>query len=272
MSFSCPNSIFSTLCLITELLRHLEALEENFSPFPSLTGSLLTPEMCCSQWLYGHTALRRCLGTLRIFQDPANRVPIEIELTKASENEEEIWKDTEGRKEPEDEVHFPFVMTCLILGASIGVEDGYYHHVLVEPFNMAYDEGDNNNGITIFDISDPTKVRYCFVDYNGMESNREVQLMSPLSARTYLDAYYKLDESEGAQFLSLVDKFAKCPLIVRIIPIFASLITLSLYKQALAQAIYIIVFSFILPICINMCSQVILRSIFQCRRYHSETP
>lgn len=51
-------------------------------------------------------------------------------------------------------------------------------------------------GITIFDISELDNVRYCFVDFYGMESEREVELMTPLSARTYLEAYYVLDESE----------------------------------------------------------------------------
>ena len=43
-------------------------------------------------------------------------------------------------------IPFPFIATCLITGASFGPDDGYYHRVLLEPFYMAYDEGDNNNG------------------------------------------------------------------------------------------------------------------------------
>lgn len=49
-------------------------------------------------------------------------------------------------------------------------------------------------GITIFDISEPSHVRYCFVDFHGMESERPVQLMTPLSARVYLEAYYDLSD------------------------------------------------------------------------------
>lgn len=100
------------------------------------------------QWLYGHTALRRCLGTLKIFADPANRIPIEQELIAAHRHDEAFWtvaedEDDEGNN---NHVPFPFIATCLITGASFGPDDGYYHGVSVEPFYMAYDEGDNNNG------------------------------------------------------------------------------------------------------------------------------
>ena len=61
---------------------------------------------------------------------------------------------------------------------------------------IVYSANTAQQGITIFDITDLTKVRYCFVDFMGMESERQVQLMTPLSARTYLEAYYVLDEAE----------------------------------------------------------------------------
>ena len=36
------------------------------------------------QWLYGFTALKRCLGLMKIFEAPENRLPIEQELIVAS--------------------------------------------------------------------------------------------------------------------------------------------------------------------------------------------
>ena len=39
-------------------------------------------------------------------------------------------------------------------------------------------------------------MRYCFVDFYGMESKWQVELMTPLSARNYLEAYYDLDKAE----------------------------------------------------------------------------
>ena len=79
---------------------------------------------------------------------------------------------------------------------------------------MAYNEGDNNNGITIFDITDPSHVQYCFVDFYGMESDREVPLMTPLSARTYLEAYYVLSDPRNSRDLvPLVEAFDEWDLI-----------------------------------------------------------
>lgn len=63
-------------------------------------------------------------------------------------------------------------------------------------------------GITIFDITHLADVRYCFVDFFGMESEREVDLMTPLSARTYLEAYYELDaDNDEAGFMPLLESF-----------------------------------------------------------------
>lgn len=63
-------------------------------------------------------------------------------------------------------------------------------------------------GITIFDITDPSDVRYCFVDFYGMESERAVDLMTPLSARTYLEAYYEIDATDDdVGLLPLLDSF-----------------------------------------------------------------
>ena len=113
-----------------------------------INGKYRTLAAVHHQWLYGHTALRRCLGTLKIFQDAKNRPALEEELKLASKREEHLWKTPEARKQWPDvvEVHFPFTVTCLVLGASFGMQDGYFHNVDIESFHMAYDEGDNNNG------------------------------------------------------------------------------------------------------------------------------
>lgn len=102
------------------------------------------------QWLYGQTALKRCLATLKIFADPANKVPLEQELIAARLHDEAFWTATTATRAEYDKknshVPFPFIATCLVTGASFDAEEGYYHGVLMEPFDMAYDEGDNNNG------------------------------------------------------------------------------------------------------------------------------
>lgn len=99
------------------------------------------------QWLYGHTALRRCLGTLEIFQAVANRLPLQQELIAAAQLDDEFWTtETEPADSYHADVRFPFTMTCLVLGASFSSSDGYHHSVMVEPFTMKYNQGDNNNG------------------------------------------------------------------------------------------------------------------------------
>ena len=101
------------------------------------------------QWLYGQTALKRCLGTLKIFQDPATKVPLQQELIAAQRHDEAFWTATQKEYyKKNSHIPFPFIATCLITGASFQPEEGYYHGVLVEPFYMAYNEGDNNNGMS----------------------------------------------------------------------------------------------------------------------------
>ncbi|KAL8667145.1 MAG: hypothetical protein Q9168_007331 [Polycauliona sp. 1 TL-2023] len=178
------------------------------------------------QDLEGHGALQRCRDTLNIFQNTVNRLPIQQELIAASKKDDDFWilhGDVWGTSK-NSHVPFPFIMTCLIIGASFNL-DGYYHDVLIEPFFMAFDGGDNNNGVTIFDISEPDNTRYCFVDYLGMESEFEVELYTPLSARTYLEAYYELDATD--------DEAGLLPLLLPLVESFhgRSLIT----KGALAE-------------------------------------
>ena len=79
------------------------------------------------QWLYGHTAVKRCLGSLKILQDPGNRVPLQQELLIAKDREESLWPgDPPELGGHEEYIHFPFIATCLTLGASFGRE-GYHH-------------------------------------------------------------------------------------------------------------------------------------------------
>ena len=61
--------------------------------------------------------------------------------------------------------------------------------VIELPYDTGYDQGDNNNGITIIDITALDQVAYCFADFFGMES-AEVPLHTPLTAWQYVHAYY----------------------------------------------------------------------------------
>ncbi|KAK4694341.1 hypothetical protein P7C71_g3228, partial [Lecanoromycetidae sp. Uapishka_2] len=188
-----------------------------------INGKYRTLAAVHHQWLYGRTALRRCHGTLKLLQHPGSQLPLQQELIAAARHEEAFWGSLPDKEDDEhvtdidksdEHVPFPYIMTCLMLGASFGPSDGHISNVLVEPFHMKYNEGDNNNGITIFDVTDTCRVRYCFVDFYGMESKREVQLMAPLSARTYLAAYYELsDPKHQDDLVPLVEDFKAWSLI-----------------------------------------------------------
>ena len=153
---------------------------------------------------------------MQIFQAVANRIPIEQELLSARHLDKQSWKDPKEGRENEALVPFPMITTCLNLGASFDPTDGYLHGVDIEPFGMEYDEGDNNNGITVIDISELHNVRYCFTDIlaYGMESQTPVPLMTPLSASTYLWSYYDKNNKEHQEMhRHVIDQLEKWDLI-----------------------------------------------------------
>lgn len=128
-----------------------------------------------SQYHSGETALRRCLSLLRIFRAAQNRVPIQQELIAAQRRNKHFWTPEKGDKtatsgETLTEQYgnvvapFPFITTCLVLGASYNATEGYQCRVHSLPFNMQFDRGDNNDGITIIDVTEAQKARYCFVN------------------------------------------------------------------------------------------------------------
>ncbi|KAG5634619.1 hypothetical protein H0H81_001367 [Sphagnurus paluster] len=59
--------------------------------------------------------------------------------------------------------------------------------------------GNNNDGITVIDITNPEDPAFCFVSVNGLDAE-EVPLMVPLSATSYVRAYYPAPRpNEAAQ-------------------------------------------------------------------------
>jgi hypothetical protein len=166
------------------------------------------------QWLYGARALKQCLALLTIFSAPANRLAILQELAAARRHGESFW--TKPRHYYDGEVPFPFISTCLLLGASFDVKDGYYADLTLKPFNMAFNGGDNNDGITIIDITNLSHVRYCFVVWAGceapyfdkVEGPQNVHQMRPLSGPTYLSGYYNAKQRERrAELRSLMQQY-----------------------------------------------------------------
>lgn len=124
------------------------------------------------QFLCGWFALAACVRLLTIFSDKSNRLPLEMELHLAADyyknqgppKRAEAFNFHKGPKaEP---VRFPFIATCLILGTSTDSDNCTANIVHLEPQDLGFDQGDNNTGITVLDITDLDNVRYCFLAWH----------------------------------------------------------------------------------------------------------
>jgi len=148
------------------------------------------------QWLYECLAVAACVRILQTFQVVANRKGIRYELADASTKPEAFWNDAEASYNSHwnsPSVPFPFIMTCLVIAASFVVEPPHNTpRISPEPFGMPYDGGDNNDGITVIDITQPENLRYCFVFVNGSE--RGDSRNTPLSEKQYLEEYRRRDQ------------------------------------------------------------------------------
>lgn len=80
-------------------------------------------------------------------QDPTNRLPIKQELIAAQRHDKSFWdwSTDEEYDKKNSHVPFPFIATCLVLGASYD-PSGYYHQTHIESFYTPYDGVDNNDG------------------------------------------------------------------------------------------------------------------------------
>ncbi|TGO26641.1 hypothetical protein BPAE_0055g00120 [Botrytis paeoniae] len=174
------------------------------------------------QWLYGVTALEVCLNILKILQSPANRIALSHELRHATRLQEEGWSRKIGfAKVSVADIPFPFILTCLVVGAGLRAKDSYHARVHNLPFNLSFDGGDNNDGITVFDITELMQVRYCFVNLDSSDSDEEEggappkpPAMTPLTGPQYLWGYYRKDDhSKQEKFKDLVKSFQALPLI-----------------------------------------------------------
>ncbi|THV53127.1 hypothetical protein BGAL_0059g00370 [Botrytis galanthina] len=175
-----------------------------------------------SESLYGVTALEACLNILKILQSPANRIALSHELRHATRLKEEDWsRKIEFAEVSVADIPFPFILACLVVGAGLRAKDSYHARVHNLPFNLSFDGSDNNDGITVFDITELTQVRYCFVNLDSSDSDEEEggappkpPAMTPLTGPQYLWGYYrKDDQSNQEKSKHLVKSFQALPLI-----------------------------------------------------------
>lgn len=134
--------------------------------------------------LRGSKLLRTCIQIIAILSDPANRLAIQAELHLA----EEFYRD--GRHEPPrtsvpepascldflelDDIpetwdrglrEFPFISTCLLVGAGYDPSIGASYSVRTEPLGTLYRDDSLAYGMVAVDISDLEKIRYGIVGF-----------------------------------------------------------------------------------------------------------
>ncbi|KAH7317186.1 hypothetical protein B0I35DRAFT_512951 [Stachybotrys elegans] len=174
------------------------------------------------QWLYGFSALRQCCILLGIFSHPKNHGALQQELRSADEFFREKGPPP---REPQalDYNHagpcpFPFITTCLMVGASYAPTEDRVALVHEEPLGLGFDQGDNNDGITILDITDLNNVKYCFVHWtpsllSESEDPQDEPLLHPLTGRQYATRYYPENHEMYQLWGHIADSLDRWPLI-----------------------------------------------------------
>ncbi|KAJ7146263.1 hypothetical protein C8R44DRAFT_10800 [Mycena epipterygia] len=145
------------------------------------------------QWCYGDIPLEQLRKFLYLIQEEDNVQIVEEEIRAIQE------KYGSGDSEPKFPV-LPCPYTTFLLASAWCVDleyPGYYasggeFRYTFLPAMMGSTKGDNNDGITVVDITDPTNPSYCFVStfgLSGEEPEVAVEKRVPLSAEQYAAAY-----------------------------------------------------------------------------------
>jgi hypothetical protein len=93
-----------------------------------------------------------------------------------------------------DHISVSFVNGILEAGMQSGDGGRHIYSATPSPIHTDIDlvQTDNNNGMTVINITDPESPTYCFVSVTGTESKKELPQCMPLSTEDYLCAYYPL--------------------------------------------------------------------------------
>ncbi|KAF7301362.1 hypothetical protein MIND_00701400 [Mycena indigotica] len=142
------------------------------------------------QWCYGRLPLsstRRFLTLLK-HSDNAKIVKAEIDALQGQYGKETSAKNA-------NYVPCPYSLFLVASAFCVDLENGYmsgdnFAHGILDAM-MGSSQGDNNDGITVFDITNPADPAYCHVSIYGLEAARDnVESRVPLSAERYVRAYY----------------------------------------------------------------------------------
>lgn len=137
------------------------------------------------QWLYGITAVESLSRVLKFWQNQGEYGALKQDTAYGLKRQSEVIRSI----------------------YSTDIETGYWHfvHNLQENDETPSEvkdprNGDNNDGITIIDISNGD-FRYCFMNICHLEGEiRSIPKLKPLTAREYLLAYYpKFFDKKGSR-------------------------------------------------------------------------
>ncbi|RDB21908.1 hypothetical protein Hypma_010968 [Hypsizygus marmoreus] len=149
------------------------------------------------QWCYGRLPLKATRRFLSVVKQKDNAEIIHEELRLIQGKYARWGEQPEKPKIP----NVPCPYTAFLLGTSWNLDfenkndpyssGGALNNALL-PANMGSSDGDNNDGITVIDITDPEHPAYCFVSVGGLEAEEAVEDYVPLSATDYARAYYPI--------------------------------------------------------------------------------
>lgn len=178
------------------------------------------------QWLYGKTALESLSRALTFFKE---------RLSDKFYKEDPFFNPAVAAK----------ALQCLY---SVNPATGYFHntHILREsnddegwssggkegwhPECQAPENGDNNDGITVIDISGD-KIRYAFVSIGHIEGEgKQPAVGKPLTAKEYFDHYYPAKTRNEKSDLDDLKWFAEGDALAEFIDSFELLTTAELKK------------------------------------------
>ncbi|CAG9976946.1 unnamed protein product [Clonostachys byssicola] len=154
--------------------------------------------------LWGMATLRQCLHVLHIFSHCENRLALQQELRFAEDyfrnsdppsvSSAPTWYSYFGP------CPFPFITTCLMMGAALNPETLHAGVVNEEPYRFPFHVPGSRHGITIIDITDLDNVKYCFVHSAATMPipvpvpGRPCSRFQPLTGWQYAMNYYRQDD------------------------------------------------------------------------------
>ncbi|KAJ7638714.1 hypothetical protein FB45DRAFT_1023481 [Roridomyces roridus] len=146
------------------------------------------------QWCYGRLPLKAARRFITLIKQKDNAAIVKDELRAMQVQDSEA------------QVPCPYSTFLMATACCVDLQPPEYYGHGVSFSNSVLDagmgsaDGDNNDGITIFDITDSTNPSYCFVSVFGLEAvEARVQGRVPLSAEQYARAYYPLPK-EGMAY------------------------------------------------------------------------